>query len=136
MPAAQHRSPTSLTQAESALLNRAAQGLVPDSAAQDWFTALPHERQVVALHDLLHMAGQAHPVPTDLVAALQRTGLESTHTPAVLIARGKVAAIPTLPESERVRAFKLLLAWFAVADNRRQVSSCRGACSHWWHHLD
>lgn len=99
----------SLDSTETNLINRVAQELLPDSVAVEWFAALPRSRQGPVLRDLLYMAGQAHPLPQDLTAALVRSRMQPTDTPAVLIAKGRQARIPTLPDHELSKAFLLVV---------------------------
>ncbi|MFF4433976.1 DUF5958 family protein [Streptomyces sp. NPDC001513] len=40
-----------------------------------------------------------------------------------------------LPADEHVKAFRVLLSVFAVADTRRRETYCKGACGHAWHNL-
>ncbi|MFF5019421.1 DUF5958 family protein [Streptomyces sp. NPDC001165] len=67
-------------------------------------------------------------------------GIETTHTPAVLITRGPIdqqlgkIAGPT-PVDERRKAFRLLIEVLAIADGRRRERFCSGGCGHWWHQL-
>ncbi|MFI1031332.1 DUF5958 family protein [Streptomyces sp. NPDC020951] len=70
-----------------------------------------------------------------------RAGLRPTHTPAVLITcgpidqqLGKIAGLALV--DERRKAFRLLVAVLATADERRRERFCSGACGHWWHRLD
>ncbi|UUU28347.1 DUF5958 family protein [Streptomyces sp. DSM 40750] len=74
------------------------------------------------------------------VSHLRRSGLRPTHTPAVLISRGrteqqlgKIAHL-TSPD-ERRKAFRLLIAVLAIADERRRARFCSVGCGHWWHNL-
>ena len=39
----------------------------------------------------------------------------------------------SLPEPERDKAFRLFLALFSLADERRRKTECASGCSHWWH---
>ncbi|WP_410092895.1 DUF5958 family protein [Streptomyces sp. uw30] len=36
---------------------------------------------------------------------------------------------------ERRKAFRLLIAVLAIADERRRERFCSGGCGHWWHRL-
>ncbi|MGV9339283.1 DUF5958 family protein [Streptomyces sp. NPDC003688] len=70
--------------------------------------------------------------------AFRRAGLRATHTPAVLITRGRIEdqpgkiASPT-PHGERRKAIRLLVAVLALADERRRERSCASVYHHWWH---
>jgi hypothetical protein len=45
----------------------------------------------------------------------------------------QVAKLLKLPHAERERSFRLLLALFQIADERRRSTACLNSCSHWWH---
>ncbi|MFB9577817.1 DUF5958 family protein [Streptomyces yanii] len=69
-----------------------------------------------------------------------RADLRPTHTPAVLITRGRIndqlGKIASLtPRDERRKAFRLLVAVLAIADGRRRERYCSNGCGHWWHRL-
>ncbi|WP_336606036.1 DUF5958 family protein [Streptomyces sp. BA2] len=71
---------------------------------------------------------------------IRRAELRSTHTPAVLITRGridqqlgKIAGLA--PLDERRKAIRLLIAVLAIVDERRRVRYCSDGCGHWWHSL-
>lgn len=72
--------------------------------------------------------------------SIRRSGIRPTHTPAVLVTRGRLSEqltkIISLPQAERTKAFRLLVALLAVADERRRARFCAGGCSHVWHHLE
>ena len=66
-------------------------------------------------------------------------GLRPTHTAAVLIVRGRLAGqlskIVNLPDEERVKSFRLLVALLGVADKRRRERCRATGCSHAWHQV-
>ncbi|MFB7512904.1 DUF5958 family protein [Streptomyces sp. NPDC056144] len=122
------------------LLNELAQGLRPMSEGIAWFDDLGPEEQSEVLLFLRHHCVQARAVTEDVPESIRRAELRPTHTPAVLISRGridqqlgKIAALA--PLDERRKAFKLLITVLAVADARRRERFCSGGCGHWWHHL-
>ncbi|MFF0000484.1 DUF5958 family protein [Streptomyces avermitilis] len=87
---------------------------------------------------LRHHYVQARAVAEDGPESIRRAGLRPTHTPAVLITRGridqqlgKIAGLT--PADERRKAFRLLIA--VLADARRRERFCSGGCGHWWHRL-
>ncbi|MDX2935586.1 DUF5958 family protein [Streptomyces ipomoeae] len=57
----------------------------------------------------------------------------------MLVTRGRLtdqlAKIINLPQGERVKAFRLLVALLGVADERRRARFCVNGCSHAWHNL-
>ncbi|MEV7947198.1 DUF5958 family protein [Streptomyces rubiginosohelvolus] len=122
------------------LLNEHARGLRPMSEGIEWFDALGQEKQSEVLLFLRHLCVQARAVAEDASESIRRSGLRPTHTPAVLISRGrideqlgKIAGLA--PLDERRKAFRLLIAVLSIADARRRERSCSGGCSHWWHRL-
>ncbi|MER6154155.1 DUF5958 family protein [Streptomyces sp. NPDC001868] len=126
--------------ARDIMLNELAQGLRPMSQGIAWFDALGPEEQSEALRFLCHHCVQARAVAEDGPEGIRRAGLRPTHTPAVLITRGrmdhqlwKIAALT--PDDERRKAFRLLVAVLAIADGRRRERYCADGCGHWWHRL-
>ncbi|WP_326633583.1 MULTISPECIES: DUF5958 family protein [unclassified Streptomyces] len=122
------------------MLNELAQGLRPMSQGIEWFDALGPEEQSEALLFLCHHCVQARVVAEDGPESIRRAGLRPTHTPAVLITRGRIehqlGKIASLtPLDERRKAFRLLVAVFAIADGRRRERFCSDGCGHWWHRL-
>ncbi|WP_230885270.1 DUF5958 family protein [Streptomyces spinoverrucosus] len=121
-------------------LNELAQGLRPMSEGIEWFDDLGPEDQSEVLLFLRHHCVQARAVAEDAPESIRRAGLRPTHTPAVLISRGRIdeqlGKIASLtPLDERRKAFRLLIAVLAVADERRRERFCSGGCGHWWHRL-
>ncbi|MGG8410337.1 DUF5958 family protein [Streptomyces sp. 12297] len=122
------------------ILNELAQGLRPMSQGIEWFDALSREEQSEALLFLRHHCVQARAVTEDGPESIRRAGLRSTHTPSVLITRGPIEQqlgkiVGLTPVDERRKAFRLLVAVLAVADERRRERFCSDGCGHWWHRL-
>ncbi len=122
------------------ILNELAQGLRPMPQGLEWFGGLTDEEQSDVLGLLCQFCLQARAVSEDGPEAIRRSGLRPTHTPAVLIARGrfdeqlgKIASLT--PGHERVKAFRLLVKVLGVADARRRARYCVGGCGHDWHQL-
>jgi hypothetical protein len=122
------------------ILNELAQELRPMSQGIEWFDALGLEEQSEVLLFLRHHCVQARAVAEDGPESIRRAGLRPTHTPAILITRGpiyqqlgKIAGLT--PVDERRKAFRLLIAVLAIADERRRERFCSGGCGHWWHTL-
>ncbi|MFF0476604.1 DUF5958 family protein [Streptomyces sp. NPDC004284] len=122
------------------MLNELAQGLRPMSQGIEWFGALSSEEQSQTLRFLAHHCIQARAVTGDAPEGISRAGLRPTHTPAVLITRGridqqlgKIAGLA--PLDERRKAFRLLISVLAIADARRRERDCSSGCAHWWHRL-
>ncbi|MCT9929555.1 DUF5958 family protein [Planotetraspora sp. A-T 1434] len=121
------------------ILNELAQDLRPMSWGVVWFENLTAEDQLVVLGDLANYCIQAGAVVEDGPESVLLAGIRLTHTPAVLITRGRLAEqlakIINLPQDERAKAFRLLIALLTVADGRRRERYCAGGCSHAWHQL-
>ncbi|MFF7551261.1 DUF5958 family protein [Streptomyces canus] len=121
------------------VLNRLAQGIRPLDRGVDWFESLAGAEQFEVLRDLAGFCIQARALIEDGSESIRRAGIRSTHTPAVLITRGhlteQLTKIINLPQDERVKAFRLLVALLGVADERRRARFCANGCGHAWHHL-
>ncbi|MFJ1756447.1 DUF5958 family protein [Kitasatospora sp. NPDC088134] len=123
------------------LLNGLAQGIRPLDQGVRWFQELDGAEQVLVLRELAEYCYQARALAEDAPESVRRAGLRPTHTPAVLLARGRhlgtqLTRIVQLPPDERVKSFRLLVALLAVADDRRRVRFCADGCTHAWHHLE
>ncbi|MFJ7491187.1 DUF5958 family protein [Streptomyces sp. NPDC097727] len=122
------------------ILNELAQELRPMSQGIEWFESLSAEEQSNTLRLLSHFCIQARATTEDGPESIRRSGLRATHTPAVLIARGRISQqlgkIANLtPHDERLKSFRLLIAVLAVADERRRERFCSDGCGHAWHRL-
>lgn len=121
------------------ILNELAQGHRPVADGIAWFEALPSDWQYDVLWKLAAFCTQAGANSEDAAESIRRAGIRPTYTPAVLIAqgrlRGQLAKIVNLPEDERLKSFRLLVALLSIADGRRRTGSCAEGCSHEWHHL-
>lgn len=120
-------------------LNELAQGLRPISQGVEWFEALPTQDQFEVLRDLGGHCVQARATVEDGPESVRLAGIRPTHTPAVLITRGRLAGqltkIINLPQDERAKPFRLLVALLGVADKRRRERFCVDGCTHAWHQL-
>ncbi len=121
------------------VLNELAQGLRPIGQGVEWFEALPSEDQWEVLRELGGYCVQARATVEDGPESVRTAGLRLTHTPAVLMTRGELAGqltkIINLPQDERVKAFRLLVALLGVSDKRRRERFCADKCTHAWHQL-
>ncbi|MFG2299800.1 DUF5958 family protein [Actinacidiphila glaucinigra] len=121
-------------------LNELAQDLRPLDEGIAWFASLSEDEQTGTLCLLAGFCFQAHPTADEALESIRRSGLRPTHTPAVMLVRGRVedqvGRIAGLtPQHERMKAFRLLIALLAVADGRRRARCRVHSCSHHWHHL-
>ncbi|MFF4935387.1 DUF5958 family protein [Streptomyces griseofuscus] len=121
------------------ILNELAQGIRPLAQGVGWFEGLADTEQFEVLRDLAGFCIQARATSEDGPESIRRAGIRPTHTPAVLVTRGRLteqlAKIINLPQDERVKAFRLLVALLGVADDRRRLRFCADGCGHAWHHL-
>lgn len=106
----------------------------------EWFESLSAAEQSDTLRLLSHFCIQARAATEDGPESIRRAGLRATHTPAVLIARGRIdqqlgKIVGLTPHDERLKSFRLLIAVLAVADGRRRERFCSDGCSHEWHRL-
>ncbi|MEW1698023.1 DUF5958 family protein [Streptomyces sp. NPDC091278] len=101
-----------------------------------WFSGLsPAGRQEV-LREVGGYAMQAHITAADGRVGVARSGVKPTANPSVMICLDPPrTGFADLPADEHVKAFRVLVAVFAVADARRRETSCKGTCGHAWHHL-
>ncbi|WP_020413330.1 DUF5958 family protein [Microbulbifer variabilis] len=121
-------------------INRIAQGEIPIEEGIEWFKALPEEEQHKALRGMNLCIHQSHPRELEIEEGIKLSGLKETYTPCVIMrkntfnsARAKVLA---LPSHEWLKAFRLWLAIFTIADSRRRSTDCQAGCDHWWHNLE
>lgn len=122
---------------KTTLLNELAQGLVKEEEGRQWFSALPSGEQREVLHLLWFFAAQAGANRGDVDRAIELSGLSPGFTPCVLVKRGPLsvaaAKVANLPHVEHEKSFRLLLALFRLADERRLRTECKEGCSHPWH---
>ncbi|MEU9461324.1 DUF5958 family protein [Streptomyces sp. WC2508] len=121
------------------IINEIAQGLVQLDEGVRWFSALESAQQKAVLREVVNYSMQAHATVEDGRKGLARSGVKPTANPAVMIVReplpDRMARIINLPDSENVKAFRVLVSTFSVADARRRETECQGTCSHAWHNL-
>ncbi|WP_125511420.1 DUF5958 family protein [Streptomyces sp. WAC 01529] len=121
------------------IINEIAQGLVQLDEGVRWFSALEPAQQKAVLREVVNYSMQAHATVEDGRKGLAGSGVKPTANPAVMIVReplpDRMAKIINLPDSENVKAFRVLVSTFSVADARRRETECQGTCSHAWHNL-
>lgn len=122
---------------DDAFINQLAQQVVDLEEGLRWFAGLDAGSQMRVLQKTWIFAAQAGAHEHDVDAAIVRARLKPTFTPCVLVKKGslkvQVTKIVGLPAAEREKSFRLLLALFQIADERRRLTSCLGGCTHWWH---
>ncbi|WP_128380839.1 DUF5958 family protein [Streptomyces cavernae] len=116
------------------ILNELAQEIRQVSEGAAWFSALVEDEQRLVLRELVQFCLQARAVEADAEEAIARSGLRPTYTPAVMLTKWRLN-MSALPPYDRARAFRLLVALFAIADTRRRERYCADGCGHDWHQL-
>lgn len=118
------------------IVNEIAQGLRTLDAGAGWFSGLAPARQRLVLQEVAGYAMQAHITAADGRAGVVRSGVKPTANPSVMICMDPPRyGFSGLPSAEHVKAFRVLVSVFAVADSRRRETYCKGACGHAWHNL-
>ncbi|MFF7715737.1 DUF5958 family protein [Streptomyces sp. NPDC007988] len=118
------------------VVNEIAQGLRTLDAGESWFSDLTPTRQQTVLQEVAEYAMQAHITAADGRAGVARSGVKTTANPSVMICMDPPRyGFAGLPSAEHIKAFRVLVSVFAVADTRRRERYCKGACGHAWHHL-
>ncbi|MEU5167560.1 DUF5958 family protein [Streptomyces mutomycini] len=118
------------------VVNELAQELRTLDEGTSWFSALsPAGRQAV-LQEVAGYAMQAHITAADGRAGVARSGVKPTANPSVMICMDPPRyGFAALPADEHVKAFRVLVSVFSVADTRRRQTYCKGTCGHTWHSL-
>ncbi|WP_318218830.1 DUF5958 family protein [Streptomyces sp. SCL15-6] len=118
------------------VVNEIAQGLRTLDAGVAWFSGLAPARQQEVLREIAGYAMQAHITAADGRAGVARSGVKPTATPSVMICMDPPRyGFAGLPAAEHVKAFRVLVSVFAIADTRRRETYCQGTCRHAWHNL-
>ncbi|WP_405968880.1 DUF5958 family protein [Streptomyces sp. NBC_00015] len=100
------------------------------------FSGLAPTRQQDVLQEVAGYAMQAHITTADGRAGVARSGVKPTANPSVMICMEPPRyGFVGLPSAEHLKAFRVLVSVFAVADARRRETNCKGACGHAWHNL-
>jgi hypothetical protein len=118
------------------VVNEVAQGLRTLDDGTTWFSALsPAGRQAV-LQEVAGYAMQAHITTADGHAGVARSGVKPTANPSVMICMDPPRyGFAALPADQHVKAFRVLVSVFSVADTRRRQTYCKGTYGHAWHNL-
>lgn len=118
------------------VVNEIAQGLRTLDAGAGWFSGLAPTRQQAVLREVAGYAMQAHITAADGRAGVAGSGVKPTANPSVMICMDPPRyGFASLPSTEHVKAFRVLVSVFAVADTRRRDTYCKGSCGHAWHNL-
>ncbi|MFJ9343760.1 DUF5958 family protein [Streptomyces sp. NPDC101733] len=118
------------------VVNEIAQGLRTLDEGTAWFSVLSLTGRRTVLREAGGYVMQAHITAADGRAGVARSGVKPTANPAVMICMDPPRwGFANLPADEHVKAFRVLVSVFAVADARRRETYCKGKCGHAWHHL-
>ncbi|GLS25727.1 DUF5958 family protein [Marinibactrum halimedae] len=125
-------------------LNQISQGVKPLNEAVEWFISAK-EIQIEVLRRLIYFILQSGALGKDVESAISNSGLKPTFTPCQLLLKvfreepngnimlsQSLSNIANLPESEREKSFKLLLAMFSIADKRKREKGLQPE-KYWWH---
>ncbi|WP_051838073.1 DUF5958 family protein [Streptomyces sp. NRRL F-2580] len=118
------------------VVNEVAQELRTLDEGAAWFSGLCSADRRQVLREVGGYAMQAHITAADGRAGVARSGVKPTANPAVMICMDPPRSGSSgLPADEHVKAFRVLVSVFAVADTRRRETYGKGACGHAWHNL-
>lgn len=118
------------------VVNEIAQELRTFDDGAAWFSGLSLAGRQEVLREVASYAMQAHITATDGRVGVARSGVKPTANPSVMICMDPPRyGFANLPADEHVKAFRVLVSVFAVADTRRRETDCKGTCGHAWHHL-
>ncbi len=117
-------------------INRVVRGMEPLPQFLATFDEATEERRRDLVRGTIRMAEQAGPRDADVPDAIAKSGVNPRRTSAVVIGlplRQNVWRLASLPNGDLGDAMRLVLALFAIADDRRRTTRCARGCSHWWH---
>ncbi|MEU6668015.1 DUF5958 family protein [Streptomyces sp. NPDC046727] len=118
------------------IVNEIAQELRTLDDGTTWFSGLCLTRRQEVLQEVAGYAMQAHITSADGHAGVARSGVKRTANPFVMICMDPPRyGFAGLPADEHVKAFRVLVSVFAVADTRRRTTECKNTCGHAWHNL-
>ena len=120
-------------------LNAVSQGKASWKQAEAWFLRASDSQREANLW-LSQAAMQASAMDTDVPGAIARSGIRPTVSAATALSAGRLKVqlgkLLSMQGKDARHAFLLLLALFAIADERRRSQLCKNGCTHWWHNLD
>ncbi|UUY46138.1 DUF5958 family protein [Streptomyces yangpuensis] len=118
------------------VVNEVAQGLRTLDDGTAWFSALSPVGRETVLREVAGYAMQAHITAADGREGVARSGVKPRANPSVMICMDPPRyGFAGLPADEHVKAFRVLVSVFSVADTRRRLTYCKGTCGHAWHNL-
>ncbi|MFC9339206.1 DUF5958 family protein [Streptomyces sp. NPDC057021] len=118
------------------VVNEVVQGLRTLDEGTSWFSALSPEGRQAVLQEVTSYAMQAHITAADGREGVARSGVKPRANPSVMICMDPPRyGFADLPADEHVKAFRVMVSVFSVADTRRRESYCKGTCGHAWHNL-
>ncbi|MFJ9847540.1 DUF5958 family protein [Kitasatospora sp. NPDC101155] len=136
MTEANHGDERALRRESAQIVNEIAQELRTLDNGTTWFSSLSLAGRREVLHEVAGYAMQAHTTAQDGREGVARSGVKPTANPSVMICMDPPRyGFSHLPADEHVKAFRVLVCVFAVADTRRRKTYCKGTCGHPWHNL-
>jgi len=125
-------------------LNQISQGIKLTDEAVEWFISAK-EIQPEILRRLIFFILQSGAIGRDAERAVSKSGLKPTFTPCQLLLKvfkeepdgntmlkRTLSTITNLPEAEREKSFKLLVALFSISDTRKREGGLQPD-QYWWH---
>ncbi|MGW0884642.1 DUF5958 family protein [Streptomyces sp. NPDC002671] len=136
MTATNHGDDRAFRRETEQIVNEIAQELRTLDSGTTWFSGLCPARRQEVLQEIAGYAMQAHITAADGRAGVARSGIKPTANPSVMICMDPPRyGFANLPADEHVKAFRVLVSVFAIADTRRRKTYCKGTCGHTWHNL-
>ncbi|WP_406300622.1 DUF5958 family protein [Streptomyces sp. NBC_00618] len=118
------------------VVNEVAQELRTLDDGTSWFSALSSVGRQAVLQEVVGYVMQAHITAADGREGVARSGVKPTANPSAMICMDPPRyGFAALPANEHVKAFRVLVSVFSVADTRRRRTHCKGTCGHTWHNL-
>ncbi len=130
---------------EDIYLNQLGQGIKPLTEGEVWFAGLTTEVQREVLRRLVFFILQAGGTSEDVEGAVKSTGLKRTFTPCQVLLKASqeephgnrrlsdaLSRVVNLPAGEGHKSFKLLVALFTIADQRKRKKGLQPE-KYWWH---
>ncbi|MFB0617540.1 DUF5958 family protein [Streptomyces sp. AGS-58] len=107
------------------ILNEFAQGRRPVTKGVEWFEGLSEDgqRKVFQRTGAVLRAGPR--LRGGRTGSIARSGIRPTRTPAVMVTKWRFG-MEALPAYEPTKSFRLLVAFFSIADTRRGTLYCAG----------
>ena len=124
---------------ELILLNQYAQKIISKNDVIDWYALFEEADRQSIVKSIWSLALQAQVVENDVLLAAKTANLKSTHTPTIMLLKGKDPFrnrgynLSKLKGTTLNQAFEIVLECFVLAEQRRKSKEDSTNCNHWWH---